>query len=425
MPESFGEALSRLMIERKMGVRALAREVPCDASHLSKIRLGRKGTSERTARRLDEILGANGSLSALRPKPPYRIPGGTVDRSPTPDPGDDDMKRRAALQIITALAAGSTIPPRALETMLSGIQDVLGNPLDLDEWEAAVHEYGQQLSTRPADALINDLTTDLVGIGDLLKRHLDTADAPGLFRISAGLSGLLAIKLGYVGNQRAARLSWATAKHSADASGDQALRVWVRGRAAQEAFWAQRPGEVVAKLASEAIEIAHGTPSAGLARAHSARAFAAADQQDARQAHLSLDQLREVVDRLREPEGMLASSPMGFREYQFHWAESYAQSRIGASKAVATISHTRSLYPSTSVVARANLSLMGSAVLVRTREVDSGLDEAVTTLRSQLEAKAGHLPWARRLGQNVWEALPLQARMLPAARDLRELTTAT
>ncbi|WP_131736222.1 helix-turn-helix transcriptional regulator [Actinomadura roseirufa] len=351
------------------------------------------------------------------------IPSGTVNPSPTPDPEDDEVKRRATLQIISAIAAGTVIPPRALENILSGVQDALGNPLNLDAWEAAVHEHGRLLELRPIGDVIGALLTDLVAVGDLLKRHGGTPATSGLFRVSAGLSGMLAIKMSDFGDQRAARLSWTNARQAADASGDQDLRVWVRGRAAQEAFWAQQSGEVVTELATEAIEVAAGRPSGGLAGAYSARAFAAAEQGDVRQVPVALAELKRTVDRLPEPRGLLARTPLDFREPQLHWTDSYAHSRIGAKKAEATITRAHAAYPATSFVPRANLSVMRAAVLVKERDVDSGLNEAVTTLRSQFEAEVGNIPWARRLGRNVLDALPEKARALPAARELHALSS--
>jgi hypothetical protein len=54
--------------------------------------------------------------------------------------------------------------------VLSGIEQALGDPLDLDTWEATVQEYAQLLVTRPAGALIEDLVADIVAVGEILKR---------------------------------------------------------------------------------------------------------------------------------------------------------------------------------------------------------------------------------------------------------------
>ncbi|WP_329518841.1 XRE family transcriptional regulator [Spirillospora sp. NBC_01491] len=362
-------------------------------------------------------------MHELFPGPPLNratVPVGTVGESSTPDQGDDDVKRRAALQIIAALAAGTAIPPGALETVFSGIDDALGNPLDLAEWDATVHEYGQLLVTRPTGTLINDLTADIIAVGEILKRRHNAPDTAGLLRVSAGLSGVLAIDLGDSGDQRAARMSWNAAKRAADASGDRDLRVWVRGRAAQDAFWARRPDQVITNLTGEAIEIANGAPSAGLARAHAARSYVAADHGDTRKANESLGDLHRTFDQV--PQIANDQSVLVFRETQFRWAQTYVYTRTGDDRAGAALSRARALYPTDSLAPVANLALMESAVLIRAGEVDIGLQQAVNTLHTGPEARAAG---TNLLGRQILQTVPERAQALPAARELRTLTAVT
>jgi hypothetical protein len=61
----FGAALTAAMDSRGVGVRELARRVPCDAGYVSQLRHGRKQPSPELAARLDELLGADGALAAL------------------------------------------------------------------------------------------------------------------------------------------------------------------------------------------------------------------------------------------------------------------------------------------------------------------------------------------------------------------------
>ncbi|TDD62433.1 hypothetical protein [Actinomadura rubrisoli] len=178
-----------------------------------------------------------------------------------------EMRRRAALQVVTAAAAGTAIPPGALEIVLSGIHEALGDPLDVAAWEAVVLENGETLMTRPPGAMVEGLTADIFAVGEILRRPLAHADRSDLLRVAAGLSGLLAIDLGDSGDDRSARVAWDTACGAADASGDLELRVWVRGRAAQDSAWAGRPPHVVLALATEAVEIAGDTRARGAANA--------------------------------------------------------------------------------------------------------------------------------------------------------------
>ncbi len=62
--DDFAERLRALMAERGLGVRALARKVPCDPALISRFTHGRQRPSPEMARRLDDVLGAGGELAA-------------------------------------------------------------------------------------------------------------------------------------------------------------------------------------------------------------------------------------------------------------------------------------------------------------------------------------------------------------------------
>ncbi|WP_239067533.1 XRE family transcriptional regulator [Actinomadura bangladeshensis] len=344
-------------------------------------------------------------------------PMGTVNPTPIPDDGNEDVKRRAALQFLAALGAGTAVPPGTLEEILSGIDRVTGRAVDLDEWEQTVYEYGQKVVTRPTGSLVGDLTADIIAVGRLLDRARTRQEQTGLLRVSAGLSGLLAIVLGDAGEERSARITWGTARRAADKSGDRDLQVWTRGRAAQDAFWAGRSHQFVVGLIDEAITLANGTPSAGLARAYAARAYMAADQRDDRLALASLNKVKEMAGQL--PDG--TQTVLAFRESQLRWTESYVLTRTGSSQATTVLGQAIDCYPPGSVVPVKNLALMRAEALVRARDIDAGLQEAVSALQEHPEHLAAG---TSTLAAHVLAALPTQARALPAARELRALTPA-
>jgi transcriptional regulator with XRE-family HTH domain len=60
------------MAERRVGLRELARQVSYDPGYLSKVVNGRRAVSRDLARRLDEALGAGGTLAASRATPELR-----------------------------------------------------------------------------------------------------------------------------------------------------------------------------------------------------------------------------------------------------------------------------------------------------------------------------------------------------------------
>jgi transcriptional regulator with XRE-family HTH domain len=60
----FSTELTRLMAARGLGVRELARMIPCNPGHVSNLRSGKARPSPELAADLDERLGAGGSLAA-------------------------------------------------------------------------------------------------------------------------------------------------------------------------------------------------------------------------------------------------------------------------------------------------------------------------------------------------------------------------
>jgi transcriptional regulator with XRE-family HTH domain len=83
---SFGERVLALAEARGgLSLRELARRVPCDASHLSKVVHGRKRASLRVAARLDDLLEAGGELVALADA---TAPDGGPGQDPGRPPGD-------------------------------------------------------------------------------------------------------------------------------------------------------------------------------------------------------------------------------------------------------------------------------------------------------------------------------------------------
>ena len=61
---TFSDVLDRLIRESGTEAQEIARQVPCNAGHVSRLRTGRKRPSLQVAGRLDEVLGAGGELVA-------------------------------------------------------------------------------------------------------------------------------------------------------------------------------------------------------------------------------------------------------------------------------------------------------------------------------------------------------------------------
>ena len=111
----FGERVLALAEARGLSLREVARRVPCDASHLSKVIHGRKRASLRVAARLDDLLEAAGELVALA-ETPEAAPGDA------PEPGQAPARQAGDARAVTGEGMSLTLPyvPARLVIEVSG-----------------------------------------------------------------------------------------------------------------------------------------------------------------------------------------------------------------------------------------------------------------------------------------------------------------
>jgi transcriptional regulator with XRE-family HTH domain len=138
----FGKELARLMAARGIGVRELARMVPCNPGHISNLRNGKANPSPDLAQILDNLLGANGTLAAFAAIRAPIVPDGEL--------GLIELGRRAEVSDLGAgtleLLATSTerlcrdyptVDPRVLSdqarTRLGYVTDLLGGRITLTQ----------------------------------------------------------------------------------------------------------------------------------------------------------------------------------------------------------------------------------------------------------------------------------------------------
>jgi transcriptional regulator with XRE-family HTH domain len=118
---TFGERVLALAEARGgLSLRELARRVPCDASHLSKVVHGRKRASLRVAARLDDLLEAAGELVAL---------ADATAPDDGPEPGQDPARQPGELSAPAVTGGMSlTLPyvPARLVIEVSGPAEAAG-----------------------------------------------------------------------------------------------------------------------------------------------------------------------------------------------------------------------------------------------------------------------------------------------------------
>lgn len=348
---------------------------------------------------------------------------GSVVEKTRPDGGDEDVRRRALLELMAALGAGAAVPLSTVDAALAALEDSLGRSvaeLDVPGWQNTAWEYSQTIWVQPVGTLIRDLAADIMALGAALQREGRPHIRQELLRVSAQLATYMAQELSDLGRLRDARRSLQAAARAADESGDRDLSTWVRSYHASRALWEDRPVQVVSGLLDDALGHASGAPTAGLAKALAIRAQLLAVQGDAAGAEKTLHDLRRVFGDLPDHVTRDQISPHGYSEGALWEAESFSYAMLGDTKrAVSANEQALSLMPEERSGSRTNINLMRALALVRDRDVTEGLTHAANAMRGMPTSTS-----RRRIAGEILRALPDEkARTLPAARELHALTT--
>ncbi|WP_067466929.1 helix-turn-helix domain-containing protein [Actinomadura macra] len=277
--ETFGEKLCELMAERQISQRKLSNLVPCDDGYVSRLVRGLRMPSEEMAARFDEILGADGSLAALRPDPPKpkrsgAAAAGTVMLGINPDLWDDDMERRALLQLAALGMSAGALGTEPLGRLVDLALTIA--PRDLDDWHLTCDDHLHAIRTQPPEDARRELVIDLLALDRQLKAA-DVGERTELQRVQASLATLYANVLTRLGDHGPAIRWWRTARAAADATGDLELRLGVRATETGHARYGQRSPALVLHLVQNYQHIAGAKGSLGsaLLKCSEAKAFSA------------------------------------------------------------------------------------------------------------------------------------------------------
>lgn len=196
-----------------------------------------------------------------------------------------DVRRR---EFLTNLAATVIAPIVASDLIEVGYAAALtGGRPTLDDWDAKITQYGHDYMTLGAAQMQRRLAGDLV----VLQQQLED---PALWAVAAKLMTVYGKTI--PGANGAKAVQWyRMAAVAADRSGDPAVRVWVRGRAALALGYEGASLPVAESFADQALAISD-RPSLGMLNAVMARAHVAALQSDKPAALKLLDQGRRVFD---------------------------------------------------------------------------------------------------------------------------------
>lgn len=406
---------------RQLSQRDIAGVVHVDHTMISAWERATSRPDISSVRAIDEALGADGQITALHIfiAELDRLRRSKTDINP-PVREEDDVERRALLQILTVLGAGTGVPASAVDALHAGLRQVTGHASEkgADDWEQTAWDYAQGVWTEPPGSRIADLAGDIRALDQVLARTQAPAEHATLLRVYAQLTAFMALDLADSSGARACWRSWRVARSVADASGDRELSVWVRAREASESFYMRRLGPPTDTLLDEAVHLADGRPCLGLVEALKTRGRILAAQGRADLAREALDDLKDVHERL--PAAVIGDhiSVWGASLESVQFAEAFALTKLGdTTAAVPLVEQALAACPQEKAGGRGNIGLIRAWGMVRDREVTEGLGHALD-ITAALPVTAAR----RKLVGEILSALPDRARALPAARDLQALT---
>ncbi|TYB46276.1 helix-turn-helix transcriptional regulator [Actinomadura chibensis] len=377
--ESFGEALRELMAERGIGVRALARQVPCDPGHISRLCQGHKGASEGTAKRLDEIFGSDDRFLAL-----FKATTGVVNTRVVDGRDTEDVERRTLLSLMATAATASSLS-RDAELLRAAFETAVAADVgdrDADTWERVAYDYAGEVGWAPAAELQPELAADFAELTALLPT------APGTVRtrlvyVAAQIAALMAINLTNLGAGRSARRWWRTAARAADQTGDHAAAALVRGRAAVFSLYAQTPRLSVVKAAEETIGVGQGAPCVGVVSGYAAKAQALAELGQHDKASDALDDLRRIFEKLPDTVRNQRGSQWGWPYGRLLYVTSLVHTCAGnIEPAMAVQDEALALYPTRNWQGRGQIEMHRAGVLIRAGDTDEGARHVTRFLES-------------------------------------------
>jgi transcriptional regulator with XRE-family HTH domain len=354
----------------------------------------------------------------LPPAPPGRTveADGRSWRLAAPDDvgsadGEDwDVRRRRLLELVgLGLAGGTSLV--ALEALRHDlVRATAGATASLDEWEAVVWDYGYSYTVTPPTDLLADLTVDLAVAQSQLARASDEFAECGLLRTMALLQAFLAQTVSNLGNLRAGRRWWRTARATADRARDPQVQTWVRGREIIRGLHESWPLSAVLSLADEAAAL-NAKPGMGTGSVLIGRAQVLAVMGRTADAMTAMNRVYVAMDDLPPRVTSDDTSMYGWPEYRLRHGESLVYTHLGDQpRAIAAHDRALALYPAHMFRERAQVELHHALGLAKSGDGPAGAAHAERVVQD--------LPEAQRI-EVVLEGARAVARAVPEAQQRR------
>ncbi|MGI5201644.1 hypothetical protein ACQEU6_08690 [Spirillospora sp. CA-108201] len=336
---------------------------------------------------------------------------------------DHDEERRRLLACLGLLGVDTASRTEPLEPIRQALTRALPGGMRgrlVQDWEEIAFEYAHAFLTTPPNALVSDLAADLVALLNSVQSTPGGAVREDLCGPAGKLAALMAMTVSNLGHRRHARDWWKTARHTADASRDLDLRVWVRGYEAMNALYSARPLSMVLRLSQDAVRIAGPRTGAAVLEAMAARAQALSMMDGrAEDAAAAMGELADRWERLPSttPDDRLATG--AWPETALHHTAAYTYTHTGDT-ALAERARTAALarYPAPMRRQRAQIELLRATGMVRAGDIAAGIEHAGRTVDGL--AAAHRTTTIRRGARMVLDAVPDADLTRPAVRDYRD-----
>lgn len=312
-----------------------------------------------------------------------------------------------------------------VELLRQGLNETLSEgtmaEASLDEWEQTIIRYGRATRNRPAGVVLDDLTTDLAELKQMLSRRRSSSALRRLTRVAAHMSGLMCLTLCKLDDRPAFRRWARTARLAAVEAGDSVTHSWILAQEAYGHYYSTDLAEAV-DVARHAQDLVRNTPCVGaaLAAALEARAYATMNRhQETREALARAENILSHLDG-----DALTPSAFGYNEAQLRFHAGNAYTHLRDAKAAFTAQdRALELCAPGDYTDWAMTRLDRASCLSVTGDTGDALEYATETLTRLTEPQRKGIITLR--GHDILNALPNQQRLLPTAREFRELLMIT
>lgn len=288
-----------------------------------------------------------------------------------------------------------------------------------DAWEEAALHHGRATRFRRPGELVTDLSADLTELEPVIRQCRSVSSLRRLVRVAAQMAGLMCLLFVRVDDPTAFRRWASTARAAALEASDPGTLAWALAQEAHGYYYSADFPQALT-TARHAQAVMRRTPCVGTALAAALEARAHAALGDARSTKAALGRAEDILDRLDG--SSTEASAFGYSESQFwfHTENAYTLLR-DVRPALNAQEHALQACPPADYTDWALIRLDRAACLAR-GDADAALAYAAETM-AELRGEQSRGIIARR-GRELLQALPVNYRRLPAAREFEEMLRA-